>query len=131
MREVKDTQRSQVRIGYDGRVHKNYSGPHAAERYQNEVRVLNYLAQRKCPFVPKILLEDPEKLYVVTTNCGNTVNQISAEKTDALFAELRDYGVEHGDAMARNITYSGQLGRFCIIDFELIVLTSIWSISSF
>ena len=40
-----------------------------------------------------------------------------------LFDELASYGVEHDDRAARNITYSAQIGRFCIIDFEFAVIT--------
>jgi len=62
--------------------------------------------------------EDPEHLYLVTSNCGAIVDSISDEKAMKLFKELEDYGVIHGDPFPRNITYSPHLGRFCIIDFE-------------
>jgi hypothetical protein len=63
----------------------------------------------------------PDKCgMVVSTNCGSPVPDISESRTKELFAELeRDYGIRHGDAEARNITYSPQLGRFCVIDFEI------------
>lgn len=123
MREIKDTQRAAVRIGFDGRVHKRYKGALAQERYANEVRVLRYLESKGCNFVPKILEDHPDELYIVTTNCGNIVNKISPEKEKAVFAELEDFGVQHDDPFTRNITYSGQLGRFCVIDFEFAVIT--------
>jgi hypothetical protein len=31
---------------------------------------------------------------------------------------LEAFGVRHEDRFLRNITYSPQLGRFCLIDFE-------------
>ncbi|MFY7878186.1 MAG: hypothetical protein ACOVQM_22200, partial [Pirellula sp.] len=62
MIEAKNTQRAVVRIGYDGRVHKLFQGPKARERFQNECRVLVYLENRKCPFVPRLLSADTETL---------------------------------------------------------------------
>ncbi|MDA0350119.1 MAG: serine/threonine protein phosphatase [Verrucomicrobia bacterium] len=118
MREIKDTKRAEVHIGYDGRVHKRYRGSLARKRYDNEVRVLKYLETKGCTFVPKLLHSDPDELYIITTNCGQIVPHIGQEKMDMLFAELETYGVRHGDAFARNITYSSHEGRFCIIDFE-------------
>jgi tRNA A-37 threonylcarbamoyl transferase component Bud32 len=118
MREVKDTKRATVRVGYDGKVHKQYMGPGAELRYQNEVRVLKYLADQGCDFVPRLLEEDPHSLLIVTTNVGQIVEKISQEKQDSLFRALEQYGIEHGDPFARNITYDDRLGRFCVIDFE-------------
>lgn len=122
MQEIKDTQRAEVRIGFDGRVHKKYKGPLAKKRFENEVRVLKYLEEKGCDFVPKLLEHYPEQLYIVTTNCGNIVQKISPEKEKAVFAALEEYGVKHDDAFMRNITYSPHLGRFCIIDFEFAVI---------
>lgn len=122
MHEIKDTQRASVRIGFDGRVHKRYKGPLAKERFENEVRVLKYLAGKGCTFVPKLLEEHPEELYIVTTNCGHIVERISAEKEKGVFDELESYGVKHDDAFRRNITYSPHLGRFCVIDFEFAII---------
>ncbi len=118
MRELKDTKRATVHIGFDGRVHKRFQGPSAQLRYENEVRILRYLEHHACPFVPRVMQEDPEHLYLVTSNCGAIVDSISDEKAMKLFKELEDYGVIHGDPFPRNITYSPHLGRFCIIDFE-------------
>ncbi len=124
MREIKDTQRATVRIGYDGRVHKTYRGPDASDRYENELRVLRYLEKKECPFVPKLLEWDDDELNLVTTNCGSRVEDtISKTRTAELYKELeRDYGVRHDDPFARNITYDPRLGRFCIIDFEYAVV---------
>ena len=119
MREIKDTKQATVHISYDGRVTKRYHGPMAAERFTNEVRVLRYLEEKGCGFVPRLLDSDAEKLQIVTTNCGNVVERISEPRMKELFAELETYGVRHNDAFARNVTYSGHLGRFCLIDFEL------------
>lgn len=118
MREVKDTKRAEVHIGYDGRVHKRYKGPLAQRRYENEVRVLRYLESKDCTFMPKLLQEDPDELYIVTTNCGQIAPKISKEKTNQMFKALEQYGVQHGDAFARNITYDNKQGCFCVIDFE-------------
>ncbi|MGJ3241757.1 MAG: serine/threonine protein phosphatase [Opitutales bacterium] len=119
MREAKNTPRALVRIGFDGKVHKTFRGPQARERYENEVRVLEFLEEQGCPYVPKVVEADPDQLYLVTTNCGGRVDRLSDEKRDSLFRELEDkYQVRHQDAEVRNITYRPQDGRFCIIDFE-------------
>ena len=120
MKELKDGIRSLVRIDFSGRVHKRFRGTGSAERYATEVEVLKVLEKRGCPYVPRLLEEHPEEHYFVSTNCGQLASQISKAKSDELFAELeRDYGVRHLDAEPRNVTYSPQLGRFCLIDFEL------------
>ena len=62
MNNVKDTLRALVRIGYDGRVHKTFRGPQAKERFETEVRVLRYLEERGCPFVPRVLETEPDNL---------------------------------------------------------------------
>ncbi|TVP77899.1 MAG: serine/threonine protein phosphatase [Puniceicoccaceae bacterium] len=118
MEEAKNTARAVVHIGYDGLVYKTFKGPQARERYENEVRVLEFLEKHNCPFVPKIVHKDDKKLYLVTTNCGKRVDQMSDKKKQQIFAELEQYGVRHDDAEVRNLTYSAQLGRFCVIDFE-------------
>lgn len=118
MEEAKNTARAVVHIGYDGRVHKYFKGPQARERYENEVRVLRFLEEHGCHFVPKIVEKDDAKLYLVTSNCGGRVDRMSEQKKEQIFAELEQYGVRHDDAEVRNITYSTQMGRFCVIDFE-------------
>lgn len=118
MRNVKDTLRALVRIGYDGRVFKTFRGPKADERYETEVRVLRRLEEKDCPFVPRLIEADPESLQIVTTNCGSRVEHLDDAKRDEIFAELLSYGVRHDDAEMRNITYRQSDGRFCVIDFE-------------
>ena len=118
MEEAKNTARAVVRIGYDGLVHKTFKGPQARERYENELRVLQFLDQQGCSFVPKLVEQDNPGLYLVTTNCGARVDQLSHKKKERIFTELKQYGVSHDDAEIRNITYSAQMGRFCVIDFE-------------
>lgn len=118
MKEVKDTLRATVHIGYDGRVHKKFRGPKADERFDTEVRVLRHLEEKGCPFVPRLLSSDPATLTIVTTNCGSRVDHLDDERRDELFAELRHYGVRHDDAETRNVTYRQSDGRFCLIDFE-------------
>lgn len=122
MEEVKDTRRAKVRIGYDGRVMKTFRGHQAQERFENEVRVLQYLAEQNCPFVPRVLESDPETLYLVTSNCGQRVERLSEQKLTSLFLELEQYGVRHDDRALRNVTYRMQDGRFCLIDFEFATL---------
>jgi serine/threonine protein phosphatase PrpC len=118
MHQVKDTQRALVRIGFDGRVYKVFRGPEAYVRFENEVRVLRYLEQRDCPFVPRLLESDASGLKIVTTNCGSRVDQLNKERLVQLFAELESFGVRHDDPELRNVTYRASDGRFCLIDFE-------------
>jgi tRNA A-37 threonylcarbamoyl transferase component Bud32 len=122
MREIKDTKRAEVHIGYDGRVHKKYRGPMAKERFENEVRVLKYLEEKGCDFVPKLLESHPEDLYIITTNCGQIAPKVSKEKAKQLFSSLEKYGIRHDDAFTRNITYDAKLGCFCVIDFEFAII---------
>lgn len=118
MQEAKNTQRALVRIGFDGRVHKQFRGPQAQSRFENEVRVLQYLEARKCPFVPRLLDANPQSLEIVTSNCGARVQHITDQRVEELFADLQKYGVRHDDPFARNITYRATDGIFCVIDFE-------------
>jgi serine/threonine protein phosphatase PrpC len=118
MQEAKNTARALVRIGYDGRVYKQFRATSARERFENEVKVLRYLEDRGCEFVPRIIEANPEKLVLVTTNCGQRVDQISETRVQELFAELEQFGVRHDDPFPRNITYRNKDGRFCVIDFE-------------
>ena len=118
MQEAKNTARASVHIGYDGRVHKTFKGPQARERYENEVRVLDFLQKNGCDFVPQILEKNDDRLYLVTTNCGTRVDHISEKKKKRIFTELEEYKVRHDDAEVRNITYDSHKGRFCVIDFE-------------
>lgn len=118
MLEAKSTQRALVRIGYDGRVHKQFLGPNAKDRFVNECHVLRYLEGKRCPFVPRLLAADEVNLEIVTSNCGSRVEHLSDQRVKELFTELEAYGVRHEDAFLRNITYRASDGRFCIIDFE-------------
>jgi len=116
--QVKDTLRALVRIGFDGRVYKTFRGPKAQERFDTEVKVLRYLERRGCPFVPRLLESDPATLRIVTTNCGSRVEHLDADRQKEIYDELLAFGVRHEDAEMRNITYSQNMGRFCVIDFE-------------
>src|SRR5882757_8058590 len=102
MHEIKDTLRATVRISLDGRVYKTFRGPKAEERFANEVRVLQYLEEKKCPFVPRLLEFHPEKLQIVTSNCGSRVEHIDEARVKELFAELEAFGVRHDDPESRN-----------------------------
>lgn len=118
MFEAKNTQRAVVRIGYDGRVHKEFRGPQAEIRFDNEMRILKYLEARRCDFVPRLLDADPTTLTLVTTNCGARVEHMSEQRMQEIFGELEQFGVRHDDPFLRNITYRAADGRFCVIDFE-------------
>lgn len=118
MDKVKDTLRALVRISYDGRVHKSFRGPRAQERFENEVRVLRFLEERGCNFVPRLLDANLEQLTIITSNCGSRVEYLDQKRTEELFAELEQYGVRHDDPEMRNVTYRQTDGRFCLIDFE-------------
>ncbi len=118
MQTAKDTARAMVRLGYDGRVHKTFRGHMARERFENEVRVLKYLEEKGCPFVPKILESNADELYLVTSNCGARVERLTEDRMKELYAELEQYGVRHEDPYLRNVTYRASDGRFCLIDFE-------------
>jgi tRNA A-37 threonylcarbamoyl transferase component Bud32 len=117
--KVKDTLRPTVNLTFDGRVVKAYHGPKARERFDNEVRVLRYLEERGCNFVPRLLEADPGELTIITTSCGSRVDRIDDQRVKELFAEVEQYGVRHDDPDPRNITYRSADGRFCVIDFEL------------
>jgi hypothetical protein len=90
----------------------------ALERFTNEVRVLRYLEDRKCPFVPRLLESDSEQLKIITSSCGARVEHMDSERLIELFKELEGFGVRHDDAELRNVTYRQTDGRFCLIDFE-------------
>ena len=122
MLKVKDTLRATVHLSFDGRVVKVYHGPKAQERFDNEVRVLRLLEARACPFVPRLLEADREKLKIITTNCGARVERLDETRTREIFAELEKYGVRHDDPDIRNVTYRFSDGRFCLIDFEFATL---------
>lgn len=124
MHEVKDTLRATVRMSWDGTVYKQFRGPKAQERFENEVRILRYLEERGCPFVPRLVKTYPDQLLMVTTSCGSRVQHLDAERTRELFAELAHYGVRHDDPDMRNVTYRQTDGRFCIIDFEFAEILS-------
>ena len=118
MQQVKDTLRATVRISFDGKVHKQFRGPNAKERFATEVQVLKYLEERGCPFVPRLLAADEEEMKIVTTSCGSRVDHLDDERLKELFEELKQFGVRHDDAEMRNVTYRQSDGRFCLIDFE-------------
>ena len=118
MLKVKDTLRATVHLSFDGRVFKTYHGPKAAERFDNEVRVLRHLAARGCDFVPRLLEADRDKLRIITTNCGSRVERLDDVRLKEIFDELEKFGVRHDDADIRNVTYRFSDGRFCLIDFE-------------
>lgn len=124
MLKVKDTLRATVNLTFDGRVIKAYHGPDAESRFDTEVRVLKYLEDRGCPFVPRLLEADRDRLRIITNNCGQRVQHLDDQRLREIFAELEKYGVRHDDADMRNITYRQSDGRFCVIDFEFATILS-------
>ncbi len=118
METVKNTLRSTVRLTYDGRVFKTYHAKDAQARFDNEVKILRFLAAQACPFVPRLLKADSKHLEIVTTNCGSRVEHLDDARLKELFAELEKFGVRHDDPDIRNVTYRPFDGRFCVIDFE-------------
>ena len=118
MHLLKDTERSTVFATYDAKVRKTYRGFQADERLRTEIFVLQHLEQVECPFVPRLVEVQADELTIVVTHCGSPVEHLSAERQRSLFAELRLYGVQHGDENIRNVTYRSQDGRFCVVDFE-------------
>lgn len=123
MRNLKDGIRSLVRIDFYGNVHKHFRGTDKEARCANEIKVLKALEERGCPNVPRLIDSNIDECMIVTTNCGSPANNISKKKADSLFERLEHaYGVIHDDPEPRNITYSEQMGEFCIIDFELATL---------
>ncbi len=128
---VKDTLRATVRVSFDGKVTKEFHGPNALERFENEARVLRHLATRHCPFVPQLISADPKSLIITTSSCGSRVDYLDDERRKELFAELERFGVRHDDPDIRNVTYSQQLGRFCLIDFEFASLLDERSVSKY
>ncbi len=115
---VKDTLRATVRVSFDGQVTKQFHGPRARERFENEVRVLRHLEKRECPFVPRLISTDSEKLTMVTTNCGSRVVHLDNKRCEEIFDQLAEFNVRHDDPDIRNVTYRQRDGRFCLIDFE-------------
>lgn len=115
---VKDTLRATVHVTFDGRVIKEFRGPKAQERFENEVKLLLYLEKKECLFVPRLLESDPTLLKIITTSCGSRVEHLDEKRCEELFAELEEYGVRHDDPNKRNVTYRQKDGRFCLIDFE-------------
>ena len=89
MQQVKDTQRATVRLGFDGRVHKTFRGPDAEKRFANEVRVLQHLEKRGCPFVPRLLEADPAPIVEVDAPTGFGMDDLRAALDDLLVATTR------------------------------------------
>jgi hypothetical protein len=118
MLKVKDTLRATVNLTFDGRVIKAYHGPNAKERFDKETHILRFLEAQNCPFVPRLLEADPEKLRIITNNCGSRVEHLDEARCKEIFAELEKFGVRHDDPDIRNVTYRSSDGRFCLIDFE-------------
>src|SRR5258706_6276510 len=86
--KVKDALRATVHLTFDGRVIKAYHGPKAGERFAQETKILKFLERRGCTFVPRLLEADPERVRIVTTNCGSRVEHLDDYRRDEIFAEL-------------------------------------------
>ncbi|MDF1812235.1 MAG: protein phosphatase 2C domain-containing protein [Verrucomicrobiales bacterium] len=119
MKAANDGISSIVRIGYDGKVYKTFTGSDRKERFENETRLLGEMEARGCDFVPRLLDANNENFTIVTTNCGSPVQKIAAEKVKQIFKVLKEeFGVIHEDPIPGNITYDPHRGCFCVINFE-------------
>ncbi len=106
---------------FEGRVikcFKSFTGPNAAQRFQNECRVLRHLNELECPFVPRLLDSSSVLLSITTEHCGQSVEQLSEEHVQQLFDRLLEYGVRHDDPVLRNVLYDSRSNEFKLIDFE-------------
>jgi tRNA A-37 threonylcarbamoyl transferase component Bud32 len=118
MLEMKKSQRSRVVNRFDGRVVKFYHGPKARERFVNEVRVLRWLNDSECPFVPTLLEIDRQSLSIIIEYMGQSVEHLSESRCQEVFDQLLDYGVRHDDPAPRNVLYDPRTAQFAVIDFE-------------
>ncbi len=118
MINLKDTERSCVRLAYNGQVFKQYRGHQARQRFENEIRVLRHLDAMGCNFVPRLVDIDSVHLQITQTHCGYAVERLTELRLRELFESLHQFGVDHGDPELRNVTYRASDGCFCIVDFE-------------
>src|ERR1051325_9509859 len=95
--KVKDPLRATVHLTFDGRVIKAYHGPKAEERFAQETKVLKFLENRGCPFVPRLLEADSARLRIITTNGASRVDHLDNNRRNKIFADLEKYGVRHDD----------------------------------
>ncbi len=122
MLKFKNTGTAQVFNAFDNHVikcFKSFRGPNAAQRFQNECRVLRHLNQLECPFVPRLMDSSPTLLSITTEHCGRSVEQLSEGRVQQLFDRLLEYGVRHDDPVLRNVLYDSKSNEFKLIDFEL------------
>ena len=122
MLKFKNTGTSQVFNAFDNHVikcFKSFRGSNAAQRFQNECRVLRHLNQLECPFVPRLMDSSPTLLSITTEHCGRSVEQLSEGRVQQLFDRLLEYGVRHDDPVLRNVLYDSKSNEFKLIDFEL------------
>ena len=102
MLTVKDTQRATVQVCFDGSVRKAFHGPKAAERFENEVKVLRHLELAGCDFVPRIIESNAEKLILGFLRA--TQASLGGSKS------LVDLSGE-GEAVLRFMTHMNQIGQ--------------------
>lgn len=122
MLKFKNTGTAQVFNAFDKHVikcFKSFRGSNAAQRFQNECRVLRHLNQLECPFVPRLMDSSPTLLSITTEHCGRSVEQLSEGRVQQLFDRLLEYGVRHDDPVLRNVLYDSKSNEFKLIDFEL------------
>ena len=101
----KDSPRARVRFRSNGNITKQFRGATARERFANEVRVLRFLESKLCPFVPRLIHADPDRLEIDITHCGAAIQYLSPRKLEEIFSSLEAYGVRHEDQAMRNVTY--------------------------
>ncbi len=114
---VKNSPRASVRLRSDWSVSKQFRGTKAQERFENEIRVMRFLESKLCHFVPRLIHADSNRLEIVVTHCGATIQHLSPRKLEEVFASLESFGVRHEEPALRNLTYRASDGSFCVIDF--------------
>lgn len=118
--KLSDSIKSIISFRPDNTVVKRYIGEGNRILFENEIKILRFLEEKGCDFVPKIISVDSEKLMFVMDNCGVRARNLTKEIQDQLFLDLeKKYGVKHNDADPRNVVYNIINNRFYIIDFEL------------
>ncbi|MFN7875608.1 MAG: hypothetical protein ACK5PB_09825 [Pirellula sp.] len=118
MHALKNTKRAFVLRTGNGHIRKTFTGPKREIRFWNEVRILRYLNDKGCPFVPKLICIDTPSFTIIVSYAGEPIQSISEEKLNLIFSNLEEFGVRHQDQAARNILYNHRAGEFSVIDFE-------------
>lgn len=104
----------------DNKVIKRFIGEKNKNLFENEVKVLRFLEEKGCDFVPKIISVDSENTAVVMTHCGTRLKDPNIGIIRQLFFDLESkYRVKHGDPCVVNVLYNSSNNKLYIIDFEV------------